>query len=102
MPRPATQTAPPTDAALREEAAALLRDLYGEALAEAVARLRAAAAPPETNAAGEPLVSFDPDGTGYTAAELGDMLDARMERMRRGEGVLTLEEFKARREARWR
>lgn len=42
---------------------------------------------------GEPYVSFDADGTGYTAKELGDTLDERVRAMRRGEGVLTLEEF---------
>ncbi len=45
------------------------------------------------NVAEDELVSFDADGTGYTAQQLGDTLDERVRAMRRGEGVLTLEQF---------
>ena len=81
---------------LKREAYALIdaeRDEHK--LEDIVERLRAPADDPEA------LVSFDADGTGYTAQQLGDTLDERVRAMRRGEGVLTLEEFKAKRAA-WR
>ena len=90
------------DAQLRQEAADILAKLSGESLERAVTGLRRTTTPPAGTRDGDKaLVSFDPDGTGYTAEELGDMLDARVERMERGEGVLTLEEFRAKRAARW-
>ena len=81
---------------LKREAYALIdaeRDEHK--LEDIVERLRAPADGPEA------LVSFYADGTGYTAQQLGDTLDERVRAMRRGEGVLTLEEFKAKRAA-WR
>ena len=90
-----------SDDTLRAEALGILRDLSGAALARAVERLRGDAATPDAQHADQGPASFDPDGTSYTADELGDLLDARVEAMRRGEGVLTFEEFKARRASRW-
>jgi len=49
----------------------------------------------------EKHVSFDADGRGYTAAELGDTLDERVKAMRRGEDCLPLDEFIEKRKA-WR
>ena len=54
------------------------------------------------NEIGERIVSSDPDGTTYTEKEYFAMLDARVEKANRGEGVLTLEEFKASIESRWK
>ena len=93
-----------TDAELREAGIRHLLVLQGEPLRHAVTQLASADAeahPPQHNEHGEPLVSFDPDGTGYTAREFGDMLDARVARMERGEGVLTMEEFRSNMKAFW-
>lgn len=91
---------------LRQEAATLLAAVEDEALLEDVVQmLREPAAQAVADAAhassDETLVSFDADGRGYTAQQLGDTLDERVRAMRRGEGVLTLEEFKRTRKA-WR
>lgn len=88
---------------LREELVHLAETTQSEErLVEAVRVLRPAnGARSEEDASADELVSFDADGTGYTAEQLGDMLDETVEEMRRGEGVLTLEEFKARRNS-WR
>ena len=79
---------------LKREAYALIDAEHDEGkLEDIVERLRA-----PTDADGhdddpEALVSFDADGTGYTAQQLGDTLDERVRAMRRGEGVVTLDEF---------
>ena len=87
---------------LKREAYALIDAERDESrLEDIVERLRAPADDPEDRNESETLVSFDADGTGYTAQQLGDTLDERVRAMRRGEGVLTLEEFKAKRAA-WR
>ena len=84
---------------LKREAYALIDAERDESrLEDIVERLRAPAEEPNDP---EALVSFDADGTGYTAQQLGDTLDERVRAMRRGEGVVTLEEFKAKRAA-WR
>ena len=89
------------------ELQSLLAELGVEKLRALVPLLRAYAGvsseaiTPPNNAYGEPLVSFDADGKGYTAGELGDLLDARVARMERGEGVLTLEEFSSRMNRFW-
>lgn len=38
-------------------------------------------------------ISFDPDGKAYTADQLGELLDGRVDAMRRGEQLLNLEEL---------
>lgn len=51
-------------------------------------------APPERKSSPDDrLVSFDADGTGYTAKQLGDTLDARVRDMRENGTGLSLEEF---------
>ncbi len=91
--------------ALRREVKTLVDAIDDEAvLTEVVELVRERVsdeAATEPRVSPDELVSFDADGRGYTAEELGDMLDERVRAMRRGEGVLTLAEFKAKRKA-WR
>ena len=91
--------APPQ--ALHQELSDILGSLTGEHLLaiEPIVRALGAASERERldkaprNANGEPIVSSDPDGTTYTEKEYFAMLDARVERIRNGEGVLSFEEF---------
>ena len=79
---------------LKREAYALIDAERDESrLEDIVERLRAPAADPNDPNDPEALVSFDADGTGYTAQQLGDTLDERVRAMRRGEGMVTLKEF---------
>ena len=102
MSKPATATAKQTDA--RTEIEHLLSGMSNDALHKLLPVVREYAGIEEPqvttqqnattrNEAGEELVSFDPDGTGYTAKQLGDMLDERYARVKRGESGMTLEEF---------
>ncbi len=91
--------------ALRREVKTLVDAIDDEAvLTETVELLRKGS--PEAQATAEPdgadaVVSFDADGRGYTAQQLGDTLDERVRAMRRGEGVVSLAQFEANMKA-WR
>ena len=86
---------------LREELVRLAEATDSEERLEKAVRVLRPAGDEQMDIPADKLVSFDADGTGYTAQQLGDMLDETVDEMRRGEGVLTLEEFKANME-KWR
>lgn len=81
---------------LRSDAHKLIDSTQDEQALERVVEILRGTETKEKQAAlaKEKQVSYDADGRGYTADELGDMLDERVKAMRRGEGIVTLDEFK--------